>query len=191
MCFIVQARVATGDWAGLGQLRLTRLSSTADRQLARIRRQRPLRDRRPRAGGGSRSSSRCSWSRAGVPLAGNQLARGFAVAVVGISAIEMMFFLPAILGAGYHRRRCGRAVRAVRLRQPRKPGRLLTPRVRNAGDRKSRSEPTRNRECRYKPSNRGSVPGFTTPDHATPAGFLVRRYSGRSASQPQPRRPAL
>ena len=28
-------------------------------------------------------------------LAGNQLARWFAVAVVGISAIEMMFFLPA------------------------------------------------------------------------------------------------
>ena len=32
---------------------------------------------------------------AGGILAGNQLARWFAVAVVGISAIEMMFFLPA------------------------------------------------------------------------------------------------
>ena len=28
-------------------------------------------------------------------LAGNQLARWFAVAVVGISAIDMMFFIPA------------------------------------------------------------------------------------------------
>ena len=32
---------------------------------------------------------------AGGVLAGNQLARWFAVAVVGISAIEMMFFIPA------------------------------------------------------------------------------------------------
>ena len=43
---------------------------------------------------------------------GNQLARWFAVAVVGINAIEMMFFLPAypVLGAGHHRRGRGGAV---------------------------------------------------------------------------------
>jgi MFS-type transporter involved in bile tolerance (Atg22 family) len=49
-------------------------------------------------------------------LMGNQLARWFAVPVVGINAIEIMFFIPAypVLGAGHHRRRRSRAVGAVR-----------------------------------------------------------------------------
>jgi hypothetical protein len=57
-------------------------------------------------------------------LAGNQLARWFAVAVLALNAIDMMFFVPAypFLGADHHRRGRGRAVRAVRLRQPRQPG---------------------------------------------------------------------
>ena len=63
---------------------------------------------------------------AGGVLMGNQLARWFAVAVIGISAIEMMFFLrPPVLGAGYHRRGRGGVVGAVRLRQPGEPGRRL------------------------------------------------------------------
>ena len=59
--------------------------------------------------------------------AGNQLARWFAVAVVGLNAIDMMFFIPAypfwaltIIAVDIRR-----AVRPVRLRQPRKPGRCL------------------------------------------------------------------
>ena len=62
---------------------------------------------------------------AGDILMGNQLARWFAVAVVGLNAIEMMFFIPAypVLGTDHHRRGRGRAVGAVRVRQPREPGR--------------------------------------------------------------------
>jgi hypothetical protein len=56
--------------------------------------------------------------------AGNQLARWFGVAVLGINAIAMMFFIPA------YRRRC-RPLRAVRLRQPRQhSGRLARARYR-------------------------------------------------------------
>ena len=64
---------------------------------------------------------------AGGILMGNQLARWFAVAVAEINAIEEMFFIPAypfwalvIIAADMVR-----AVGAVRLRQPRKPGRRL------------------------------------------------------------------
>ena len=64
---------------------------------------------------------------AGGVLMGNQLARWFAVAVIGISAIEMMFFLPGlpVLGAGHHRRGRRGVVGAVRVRQPGEPGRRL------------------------------------------------------------------
>ena len=41
------------------------------------------------------SSVPCSSSRRAASLMGNQLARWFAVAVVGLNAIEMMFFIPA------------------------------------------------------------------------------------------------
>jgi hypothetical protein len=59
-------------------------------------------------------------------VAGNQMARWFAVLVLGFNAIDQMFFVPAypfwslMIIAG----RRGRAVRAVRLRQPRQPRRL-------------------------------------------------------------------
>ena len=60
-------------------------------------------------------------------MGGSQLARWFAVAVVGLSAIDMMFFVPAypFWALDHHRNRRGCAVRAVRLRQPRKPGRRI------------------------------------------------------------------
>ena len=63
---------------------------------------------------------------AGGVLAGNQLARWFAVAVVGLSAIDQMFFIPRlpVLVPDDHRGGRGRVVRAVRLWQPREPGRL-------------------------------------------------------------------
>ena len=132
-------------------------------------------------------------------LAGNQLARWFAVAVVGDQR-HRDDVLPAglpLLGAGHHRHRCDRAVRAVRLRQPEKPGRLLAPRARTARDR-NRPEPNRNGEARYKPSNRGSVPGFAR--HGARlcqcAAFRVRLgfwFTGHSKMAPGPactRRPA-
>jgi hypothetical protein len=54
-------------------------------------------------------------------LAGNQAARWFAVAVLGLSAIDQMFFFPAypVLVPHDHRGRRGGAVWTVRLRQPR------------------------------------------------------------------------
>jgi len=53
---------------------------------------------------------------AGGVLAGNRLARWFAVAVVGLSAIDQMFFIPAypILVPDDHRGGRGRAARGVR-----------------------------------------------------------------------------
>jgi hypothetical protein len=67
-----------------------------DRQLPRVRGQRPLRVRQP---------AHLGWitliigalqllAAAGV-VAGNQLARWFAVAVLGLNAIDMMFAIPA------------------------------------------------------------------------------------------------
>ena len=65
---------------------------------------------------------------AGGVLMGNQLARWFAVAVVGLNAIEMMFFIrPIRSGRWSSSPRTCRAVGAVRLRQPRKPGSRLAP----------------------------------------------------------------
>ena len=63
---------------------------------------------------------------AGGVLAGNQLARWFAVAVVGPQRHRPDVLHPRlpILVPDDHRGGRGRAVRAVRLRQPREPGRL-------------------------------------------------------------------
>ena len=65
---------------------------------------------------------------AGGILVGNQWARWFAVAVVGLNAIAMMLALAGLPGLGGHRHRRGHsgAVRAVCLRQPPEPGRHLT-----------------------------------------------------------------
>ena len=67
-----------------------------DRQLARLHRQRPLRVRQPaRLGLDHPHHRHPAAGRRGRGVAGNQLARWFAVAVVGLSAIDMMFFVPA------------------------------------------------------------------------------------------------
>ena len=59
-------------------------------------------------------------------MAGNQVARWFAVAVLGLNAIDQMIFTPRlpVLVPDHHRHGRRRAVGAVRLRQPREPGRL-------------------------------------------------------------------
>ena len=51
-------------------------------------------------------------------VAGNQWARWFGVVVLGLSAIDQMFFISRlpVLVVDDHRGGCGRAVRAVRLR---------------------------------------------------------------------------
>ena len=85
-----------GHPAARGRFLQHALRHRRDRQLARLRRQRALRVANLRAWG---------WitliigvlqlaAAAGI-LAGNQLARWFAVAVVGLNAIDMMFFIPA------------------------------------------------------------------------------------------------
>ena len=59
---------------------------------------------------------------------GNQLARWFGVAVLGLNAIDQMFFLRLpVLVADHHRHGRGRAVGVVRLRQPpeHRSGRLM------------------------------------------------------------------
>ena len=67
-----------------------------DRQLARLHRQRALRDRQPaRLGLDTLILAVLQLVAAAGILAGNQLARWFAVAVVGLNAIDMMFFIPA------------------------------------------------------------------------------------------------
>ena len=67
-----------------------------DRQLARIHRHRPLRVRQPaHLGLDHAHHRRRATGRRERILAGNQLARWFTVVMVGLSAIDMMFFLPA------------------------------------------------------------------------------------------------
>ncbi|HXZ77358.1 MAG TPA: hypothetical protein VEH31_41695, partial [Streptosporangiaceae bacterium] len=99
--------------------------------------------------------------------AGSQLARWFGVAVLGINAIAMMFFLPAYpaVGAGDPRRRPGRGVGAVRLRQPRQHRSRLA------------------RRCltgRYR--RRGAFPRWLAPPSAGMGGFELA--TGRPAATP-------
>ena len=70
-------------------------------------------------GAGGRHAVLQLLAAAGV-LAGSQLARWFAVAVLELNAIDMMLLHPGlpVLGADHYRHGRGRAVQAVRLCQP-------------------------------------------------------------------------